>query len=65
VSTLVLWESIFTFYSILILISKIVENISNIFFINLKIKIKAFKAEIPNFFITIGKSIAIIFIYQS
>jgi len=39
-----------------------VENISNIFFINLKTKIKAFKAEVPNFFITIGKSIAIIYL---
>ncbi len=60
VSNIIFWESKFTIYSIFFFFLKIIVNISNIFIINLKTKIKIFKAETPYFIITSGKSIAIL-----
>lgn len=60
VSQLTLWEIRFNYYIILLLFSKILFNISNIFFINLRTKIKVFKTEIPFFLITFAKGIAVL-----
>lgn len=55
-----LWNSDFFFIVLFLLFSRILFNVANIFSINLKSKIKVFKAEIPAFFITFGKSLSII-----
>ena len=55
-----LWDSYYFLYIIILLFSKIIFETSNIFMVNLKSKLKLFKAELPSFFITFGKSIAII-----
>ncbi len=57
-----LWNNNFFFLVLLLLFSRILFNVANIFSINLKTRIKVFKAEIPVFFITFGKSISIIFL---
>lgn len=56
------WSIEYLILLLFLLFSKILFNITNIFFINLKTRIKVFKTEIPVFFITIGKSISIIFL---
>jgi len=45
-----------------LLSSKILLNIANIFFINLRTKIKVFKTEIPFFLTIIGKSSALVYL---
>jgi len=57
-----LWRIEYSILFLFLLLSKIMYNIANIFFINLKTKIKVFKAEIPTFIIASGKGISIIFI---
>jgi O-antigen/teichoic acid export membrane protein len=49
-------------FSLLLLFSKIFFCIGNIFIVNLRIKIKIFKAEIPNFLVITGNSLSIIFL---
>ena len=56
------WSNQYSIMLLFLLFSKIFFNIAQIFFINLKSKIKVFRAEIPLFFITIGKSLSIIFL---
>ncbi len=45
------WTIEFLFFSLLLLFSKIFFCIGNIFIVNLRIKLKIFKAEILNFFV--------------
>ncbi len=56
------WTIKFLFFSLLLLFSKIFFCIGNIFIVNLRIKIKIFKAEIPNFFVITGNSLSIIYL---
>ena len=57
-----IWNTIFIAFSLLLLFSKILFCIGNIFIVNLRIKIKIFKAEIPNFFVITGNSLSIIYL---
>jgi len=58
-----LWYSSFLFLILLIFFSRILTQITLIFLVNLKSRIKVFKVEIPSFLITIGKSIIITYLY--
>lgn len=49
-------------YIIILILDKVIFSFTNIFLINLKSKIKVFKAEIPTFFHVIGKSSMILYI---
>ena len=57
-----LWGGIFFIMLLFLLIDKIIIQISQIFLVNLKTKIKIFKAELPSFFITLAKSLSIIYL---
>ncbi|TET60297.1 MAG: hypothetical protein E3J52_04115 [Promethearchaeota archaeon] len=57
-----IWNTVFIAFSLLLLVSKIFFCIGNIFIVNLRIKIKIFKAEIPNFFVITGNSLSIIYL---
>ncbi len=57
-----IWSIEFFAFSLLLLFSKIFFCIGNIFIVNLRIKIKIFKAEIPNFFVIAGNSLSIIYL---
>lgn len=52
----------FFFLVLFLLFDKILVQIVQIFLVNLKTKIKIFKAELPSFFIALGKSISIIYL---
>ncbi len=56
------WVSDFLVLLGFLLLSKILFNIANVFFINLKSRLKIFKSEIPAFIITIGKSVSLLFV---
>lgn len=62
VAALQLWWSNFFFLVLFLLFDKILVQIVQIFLVNLKTKIKIFKAELPSFFIALGKSISIIYL---
>ncbi len=57
-----IWSNKYTILLIFLLFSKIFFNIGDNFYINLKSNLKVFRAEIPLFLITIGKSISIFLI---
>jgi len=57
-----MWSIVFFAFSLFLLFSKIFFSIGNIFIVNLRIKIKIFKAEIPNFFVITGNSLSIIYL---
>ena len=57
-----LWSNNFFFLVLFLLLSKIIFNVANVFSINLKSRIKVFRAEIPAFIVIFGKSISIIFL---
>ena len=57
-----IWSITFFVFSLFLLFSKIFFCIGNIFIVNLRIKIKIFKAEIPNFFVITGNSLSIIYL---
>ncbi|MHA1413857.1 MAG: hypothetical protein ACTSO4_14715 [Promethearchaeota archaeon] len=56
------WINEFLIYFSLLLISKILYSINNIFLVLLKGKIKVFKSNIPTFLNLIGKSLAILYL---
>ena len=58
-----LWNSTYIYLILILIFSKITSQLANIFFIELKCKIKIFKAEIPFFFTKLGKSISIFFLF--
>lgn len=62
VSALQLWSANYFILILFLLYDKILIQVIQIFLINLKTKIKIFKAELPSFFISLGKSISIIFL---
>ncbi len=57
-----IWSTVFLAFSLFLLFSKIFFVIGDIFIINLRIKIKIFKAEIPNFFVLTGYSLSVIYL---
>jgi O-antigen/teichoic acid export membrane protein len=62
VSNSELWSNGYGILIFFLLSSKILVNVANIFFINLRTKIKVFKTEIPFFLTIIGKSSAIVYL---
>ncbi len=62
IAALHLIGTIFAIYLSLLMFSKILFSITNIFVINLKTRIKVFKVEIPTSIIGIGKSLSTIFL---
>ena len=58
-----IWHSFFLYLILLILLSKILTQITTLFLVNLKSRIKVFKVEIPSFLIITGKSIIILYLY--
>lgn len=57
-----IWNTIFFGFTLFLIFSKIFFCIGNIFIVNLRIKIKIFKAEIPNFLVITGNSLSIIYL---
>ncbi len=54
-----IWSNKYSILLIFLLFSKIFFNIGDIFYVNIKSNLKVFRAEIPLFLITIGKSLSI------
>jgi len=63
ISYLKLWNNSFIYLILLILFSKVINEINSIFLVNLRSRIKVFKVEISSFLIIIGKSLVIIYVY--
>ncbi|MHA1438587.1 MAG: hypothetical protein ACTSPD_13520 [Promethearchaeota archaeon] len=57
-----IWNTIYAIYFIVILLSKIITQLTQIYSTNLRTKIKVFKVEIPTFLTSIGKSCSIIYL---
>ena len=54
-----IWSNKYSILLLFLLFSKIFFNIGDIFYVNIKSNLKVFRAEIPLFLITIGKSLSI------
>lgn len=62
ISILQLWGTNYSSIIIILLFSRIIFQIANILYIQLKSKFKIFQAEIPYFLISLGKSITILYL---